>query len=406
MKSWKKRWIKELQEKTPTLAEDVKNAPIPTLTMQEQGTSTKKTGVARWIAAHKQRFFGALATCMAAVVAMIVAIPLAVQSITPTPPTSSSSQIPPIVSVSKTAAISVEINPAAVFSVDEEGKVSTVVAMNADADIIISSDDRLEQMKGKLPEEAVAVFVDYAAQLGYLDLGQTSAVRISACGNEESLNKVSEKITQYFCQKGVYSVVIGDLLTCEGFCERIGLPQEVDVDALLSSVGDLNMLFTERTADGKTADERKELYKGLLASEIEEVLQETLQQNLDTVREKVFEELSKINPAFNTFPSHIIDSFIEGFFAENTTEQLLQMIDIQLDDIAIWLKIPETMEEYTAALDAYFKDAFAEKAEEHRAVYEESRSSLSVDAYQQFLDELQESHGSLNAFWDTLQQEK
>ena len=80
-------------------------------------------------------------------------------------------------------AFTLEINPAVTFITDGDGKVEKVASSNRDADIILSDGETASAMTGKSLAEAVAVYTDRAAMLGYLDLGRskiTSPKRASA----------------------------------------------------------------------------------------------------------------------------------------------------------------------------------------------------------------------------------
>ncbi len=75
-----------------------------------------------------------------------------------------------------------EINPSVSFSTDGNGVVTGVRASNRDADVLLASKEITENLVGKNIGDAVKLYVDYAAQAGYIDLNEIgSAVRVSGC---------------------------------------------------------------------------------------------------------------------------------------------------------------------------------------------------------------------------------
>jgi hypothetical protein len=158
-----------------------------------------------WIYENKKRFTAALATCTAAVVTLSIILPIALQR---TPGTGVPVEKAPSV-------LCLEINPKAVFSVDKEGVVTGVVAMNQDADVILADETRINRMEGETAEQAMETFVDYAAKLGYLNLNTQTAIRVSEYNNENAsvrAEAVRQKLEAYFVAKGSKILVVQDTL--------------------------------------------------------------------------------------------------------------------------------------------------------------------------------------------------
>ncbi|MDD2489958.1 MAG: hypothetical protein PHY26_01720, partial [Bacilli bacterium] len=90
--------------------------------------------------------------------------------------------------------IMIDINPSVQLGVNEDDKVVEVVALNEDADILLS-DMNLEDME---LEEAVDSIVDEAVEIGYIDeFSNENQVVVSSCLEKkqkrlEYENKISE----------------------------------------------------------------------------------------------------------------------------------------------------------------------------------------------------------------------
>ena len=232
MKSWKKRWENELDTIVPALRDDVKNAPI---VLSENVKNAAKPNVLErislWVNEHKKRFFAGLATATAAVVAACVVIPV-------------------LGTPQEGGAIVVEINPRAVFSVDKDGIVTAVVATNMDADVILSDEARVNEMTGESVEKATEIFVDYAAQLGYLNLNAQAAIRISGCG-EDMTGAIGDALETYFVGKNAYVAVLAEELENADFCNRAGIAVKEKISELTTSIQNAPTLYSEQASEAE-----------------------------------------------------------------------------------------------------------------------------------------------------------
>ncbi|MBQ7924178.1 MAG: hypothetical protein IJ329_02605 [Clostridia bacterium] len=324
MKSWKKRWKDELETMLPALSEEVRSEPILSSQTANQ-KQEKKSLFSRfqsWLALRKKRFYAGVACCAAAVIALCVALPFALS-------TSDAG-----------AALIVEINPRAVFSVDGDGKVTAVVATNADADVILSDRARVEEMQGESVERAVQVFVDYAAKLGYLDLSSQTAVRVSACGDETALTKTGETIENYFLDKGVLVAVLTEDLTTDAFCERAGLAEVETFEALTETIHELPCLYSE----WETTERFDEIYGQIVSLDgIACVYERFLRDNLAKIEQGALDvlrlieynnaiESSEDNPGFLLKDYwHIRENYDNVTFTETFAAQM-QTMDNALAD--------------------------------------------------------------------------
>ncbi len=282
MKTWQERWFEELDAATPALTDDVLNAPIESAdlsTSTREKKTEQKNVFQKLFATKKSRIIGIVSACAAGLIGLGIALP---SILNPYLPPSN----PPVITASAKDAIVVEINPEAVFSVDSEGKVLSVVANNADADVILSSPARIEEMEGESIETAVEVFVDYAAQLGFLDYSTPDAIRISA-SKEECVEKLNDCLQTFFCEKGAMIVVIPETVTLETLCRRIGIDAQ-DTDKLVEKLSGLPELYSRRKAEGKDDKALEELYRETIPVEdVKSYFEETIRKNIEKIEKNI-----------------------------------------------------------------------------------------------------------------------
>ncbi len=246
MKSWKKRWQDELDCMVPALAEHVKAEPIPSPDRTIRVKFNEETPWYKQLFASPARIAACVSACVVGLVAVGASIALFSQT--------------PTVVESSAEVISVEVNPQAAFTVDENGKVTSVVAINGDADVVLAEERYLE-MEGKTAEEAIAIFVDYTAQLGYLDLNEPGVMRITSCAENGRLDEVGDTLESYFQGKGAYVAVAEEIVEMQAFCERIQMDVCDTVENLKSSIERIPALFFEREVEGKGVEELETVYR-------------------------------------------------------------------------------------------------------------------------------------------------
>ncbi len=247
MKSWKKRWQEELDAAIPVLSNEVRNEPIPARDRTQTLTFTPVSEP--W---YKQliKTPRRIASCVAACVVCVAAVGASAYLFRPGVHMSVEQEV-----------ISVEVNPQAVFAVNKEGIVTAVNAVNQDADVVLA-DERYMDMQGKTVQEAVEIFVDYTAKLGYLDLNtQEDVVRVTSCVQNGRLNEVADALQNYFMDKGAYVAVAKETIEIDAFCQRVKMKVCDSVQMLKSSVERIPALTFLREAEGKTGAELQEVYK-------------------------------------------------------------------------------------------------------------------------------------------------
>lgn len=385
MKSWKKRWKEELDAKIPALREDVLNADIPHRERVETvHFTTVKTP---WhqklydvLFATPKRLASSLSVCALGLITIGVSLHF---SLLPSQPLTAEAEV-----------ISVEVNPHALFSVDKDGKVTAVVALNDDADIVLSEDRDL-QMEGKTAEEAVEIFVDYTAQLGYLDLETSDAVRITSCVENGRLTAIGDTLERYFQQIGAYIAVAEETLELDAFCTRANLELQDTVESLKSSVERIPALSFERESEGKTSEELQEKYREKLPlEEVKEMFNSTVLKGLEEVES--MEGLLVLQGLAET----LIDYSLE-LFAQNFTRLvgLLETFGVDTAQLKEFYELPETLEDYMQKLGNYTKNRYELLRADYIEVYEAERAKISEAEYAAYLADLVAEYGSLSEYF-------
>ena len=272
MKSWKKRWQDELDAAVPALSDEVKNMPIPAQERVEYvafaEAAPPKQAWYTQLFSTPRRMVSCLSACALALTMVGTSVYFALREDAP---------------LTAAEVVSVEVNPQAMFSVDENGKVTAVVALNNDADIVLSENRYLE-MEGKTVEEAVTLFVDYTAQLGFLDLENPDAVRITSCVENGRLDEIGEGLKNYFKNMGSYIAVAEETLDMEAFCQRVNMEVIDTVENLKKSVERIPALSFEREAEGKTAADLQAAYRENIPMEaVKEMFASTVSKGVEKI---------------------------------------------------------------------------------------------------------------------------
>lgn len=283
MKNWKKKWEDELNNSVPAMSETLKNEPINVACSQESNSSAlQKTNVTEpWytrLFSSPKRIVALASAC--GVCALTLGLSLYFGG--------KSNEDGGITASAASGAVCVRINPEAVFSVDGEGNVLSIAAMNTDADVILSNSARVERMKGKPVADAVKTFVDYAAQLGYLDLSAPDALQIASCIDEEAAKIIGACLEDYFCEKGAYIVVVEESMTVADFATHIGLENIDSTTKLTENIQQLTTPYFERHADKNGDKSFEELYNEQIEkTEIEEAFQHLIAENVDKIYQNI-----------------------------------------------------------------------------------------------------------------------
>lgn len=303
MSAWKKHWLHKLDAEIPSLSEDVKNEPINVVEASKietvKAVSPKKAWFKQFLTSPKR-----LTACISACVMCLIVFGASLFYI-----------LRPNTPITANTVIAVEVNPKAVFNVNENGIVTAVVAANADADVVLS-ENREAEMEGKTAEEAVRIFVDHTARLGYLDLNASKAVRVTSCEEGTPLEKVGAVLEEYFQEKNAYIAVVKEMLPLQGFCSRIGIVEET-LEDLTQSLENMPTFVFEREAMGKSLAQLQTLYRENIPLEtLSDLFQTALSSGVEKIQNKTLalEELEKTN---EEILSHTI---VFDYWALNNTD--------------------------------------------------------------------------------------
>ena len=448
MKNWKSRWKSELNKKTPQLREDVKNSKIQTLNKSESQTEAKS--IQKNYFDNKKKFKAIFASCLAVILVVIAIIPIFFTSRMNAKPLAS--------------AVLVEVNPSVIFSVDKDGKVTSVVSQNSDADVILSSESRVNLMMGKQVELAIGFYIDYASRLGFIDLSKESAVKISTCEGKNGSVYLSAKasLEYYFKQKGAYVAVISNKISAEKFCEMTGIESSKTAKSVVEKLKSVSTMFSERKNDLKSVYEETVKLEGIgetiilkieeTQSEIEEKLQaleeiknlnnqllnhsdcpikiltkanywEIKLYEIEVENKEVAEIISSIDELISNYKKKYNEEIISETELElklttlETLKNTLSKIDIQfIEDNQD--AVLETLKSYGVdtekLLNLYevpeniqeykekVNEYFNSKIEKNKSNYETSREIISNEEYEEFINKIISNNGSLDEFWNKL----
>ena len=266
MNKWKRKWKEEIDQHVPALSEFIKNAQIG---VDEQKTKTEEK-------AFRKKIFIAVSSCVATLV-VLFGISLGLYSmIEQTSPKATSEY-----------AVVMEINPRATFSVDENDKITAVISCNEDADIVLT-DENLEKIIGESLSDGIETFVDECAKLGYINLNDGDAIRISYCTDKNiSLNEVKNRVSEYFKEKGSFVAVITDKVEVKEFCSRAKLYGCKTVNSIIDKVKNLPDKIAERWSDGKSIEELQYIYDQVLTRvEADSVVENSIMDDLLLAKQK------------------------------------------------------------------------------------------------------------------------
>ncbi len=225
--------------------------------------------------------------------------------------------------------VSMRINPEIELVVDEEGTVVSVNAINEDGQTVLCQIEVI----GLTCEEAAEEFTSIAVELGYIDVDcEEAKVYILTDGiNEEFVleleAKVTDKVNEFFTQKGIYGKAVKEEL--EDFRDKA-----------------VEWAISEKEA--RIVDRILQLYPEMTE---EEVLALTYEERINLIRD---------DAKNNGLTADLREEYkvaVEQIKAEY--EQLFTLIK-ELKSLEIQLQNPELSEEQKAELQALYD---AKKAE-------------------------------------------
>ena len=108
--------------------------------------------------------------------------------------------------------MTLRINPEVGFFLNENNEVTDVVALNEDAEVLLSD----LELIGKTASEVANIIVEECVEAGYIDVEATdTTVNVSIEGEkvEELITNVKDKVNEYFKNNGIFGSAINDDLS-------------------------------------------------------------------------------------------------------------------------------------------------------------------------------------------------
>lgn len=372
MKKWQRQWISEIDEKVKPLCKEVVDAPIMLSANQQKMKKASKSGI-----------FGAITGTIALGLATVACILL----------------IPGAPSATPAYAFTLEINPQAVFSVDSEGKVTSVVALNEDADTVLANDSVVDTIIGVDAKEAAQIFVDYSAKLGFLDLSADGAIKLSST-DENKLADIGSKVENYFKAKGSFCAVVKEQLTNEEMSQKLGIEETINnAKEIAKKVNDFTRSFQERKAQHKTPDEIEAMVKEKLEeSEIIDEIKQQFATAIESVKE-IIEQIPTFDELLTQFDELVANFSVDGLMQLLKNPVVAQMLETAGLEIA---SIPQNVEEFKEFIEKIEEKKFEKREEANRNNYEHhQRPEIDDEDYDRYIQDIISEHGSLGNFWET-----
>ena len=183
------------------------------------------------------------------------------------------------------------------FSVNEENKIENVVALNSDADVILSKQELLTSILGSDFENGVKTYVDYACQLGYVDLSNQSAIKLSGYQDTQKIEVVTQELEDYFCEKGSFVLVINQNLSLSEFCEKAGLPISENKNKLVEKINSISKLYSDRIVNNESVENQEKLenlYNEMFSNDtVSDILDNELKKHSANI-DSYFNKLNKL----------------------------------------------------------------------------------------------------------------
>ena len=450
MKDLKNKWLDELETVMPDLEQDVIDAPI---LVGERQTRTKRS-FAKWTYAVAVSVFAVL-------IAVVLSIYFATKNLGENPPVASSGYVAVL-----------EVNPKVMFTVDDDGNVVAVTALNSDADVVLSSRERLAEMTEKPLSESINAFLDYSGRLGFIDVNGQDAIKLSHTATPEKIDGVIKSVENFFKENGVFAVVVSSQNTLSQISSKYGFENPQSIDTFIDKIKTSPMLFSERQIVDMTLEEIQKIYQDtVILGDMQDYVQQQLSYGIKSgealveiyelnrqivahpdnpaliwgdywavtdnfevfsedfglLVDSMTEKLNSFKETYGTeFESHTLELAYIAYksISENGLKELEDLLNSFTDEHYInalpMIKgfllegnisfgdfdvLPLNEEEFVQKTQSYLNGMFDAYAESNKTAYETARETISNDSYQDFVDGIIQEFGSLENYWNSLQEE-
>ncbi|MBE7061643.1 MAG: hypothetical protein E7382_03815 [Clostridiales bacterium] len=284
------------------------------------------------------------------------------------------------------SAFVVEINPAVVFVLNEDGEVSSLTAINSDADVIVSLKETEEKVIGKNADDALKNYVDIVMQYGFINQENGATVRISTDDKDLKVDGLCDTVKDFLCEKGIMNVVFGKNLSTDDFCDLIGVVRSEE-GSTVEKINSLPTLYAEKVAQKEDVEVLKEEY---FQTVIKSVVAEYVLALID--RDPILQGILE-NVSFSDIDK---ENYIDTF---NSIFAFMDAI-INLDWLSPMLELPESADDYVqmsknsmAFRQSYLKD-------KNQAEYDKQKTPISKESADEYLQSIIAEYGSLDNYWN------
>ena len=414
----------------------ITSEPLPRVTATAR--STKRS--------YNRRLLPALAACIACLVMVCVALPLAMRG------------------GNEGSVVLMEINPSVYMVTDSDGVVTSLKSGNDDGDVVLSDGDFVNAVVGRSYTEATALLLDRVMKLGYLK-ETDNAVRFSVATRDEDMGDALVKSTEdFYRDKGIYGVAFDRDMEdadygeggAKGYLERISAMNTYTVERVSETtdiVEDYTRRFNEYasvelralvdTLRSKKAD-LNEIYElnGLIEEHADNpawLIGKDYWSNITEPRSGEFGELMgrmdmliiAYGETYGDVPTGYADLITKKLFydtldidgiadlvelcielAESVIMDYQVVIDMIVGDRAIENKVnglfdelrdaPDTVEEYVTDLKEMAHRSANELTARAHGFYTTSRQSIEETDYTSYTERIVGEYGNFENFWNSL----
>ncbi len=304
----------------------------------------------------------------------------------------------------------IDINPSVQVSVDADGKVTDVTALNDDASVMLFKTD-ISTLKGKSAEEVADEIWQLAIATGYIKPSlKDNAVLITGSLTNEKLNaefgqKIKNRLVQTIRNKGVYCAVLTDKVNnslqseADGYGisvskyqlikYAISLGVNIDVNSYATiTVRELNNLIQqqgkriEKLGDSvnailENAEDLLDEFEDIVEDSLIKILLENVEEILDTIEDHLEDG--------NILSQIIFDSLTSNLTSINNNLESLE--DEYSDFVARWQEAYNQLGDLKDTIDNAKSD-FEQKYNEYVAeVTEYQKPDNFDDDYEDWLEE-------------------
>ncbi|CCZ95107.1 unknown [Corallococcus sp. CAG:1435] len=354
MKSWKKRLKSELDAIVPAQPANVRCDRA-----KSSSANTFSRRPALWISA------------VAAVLVLAVVLPFVLP-----------------VGQTASACVTVELNPKVAF-VTEKGVVSDSVALNEDADIVLNYDRLYEKLLGLPIDEAVTLFVDYSARLGFVDMDDVATLRVSG-GDGESLATVANSLNDYFQKKGVYAVVAENVTDADGLASILG----ESLKNFFNDTARQSPFISQRQAEGLSKQQLQSYYQShYLYGEVKNTVRLLVSHFLDELGDIASSAIAHLEELANYISDEVFDRVGE------TLVQLISLVWPDASALQDLVHIPQSLQEFAQKVTDFLNVQVQMRLQFYGEMYQTVREAISDADFDAFVQNIVAQYGSANDYW-------